>query len=654
MELDKVFIVDIECNGFLDSLDFLHVMSVGWITNEGLQIKSTPKDEKAKKDAVKKVFENPNNTIVGHYFLGFDIRALKKIYPDIDYKATIIDTLPISWYLYNERSSHGLESWGEDLGTKKEEVSDEEWKNLSYERAVERCESDVKINTSLWVKSLKLLRELYGNDEEIKSKIKLLNYKIELQVIQEENRILLDVEQCEKNLEILEKIIKEKVETLKEIMPKIPKIVKRTKPKNCLKKDGSKSVAGERWFTLLKMGGLPEEYEGEVEEIVDWETPNPQSTKQVKDFLFSRNWKPKLFKPGANGDVPQLRDDNKNLCKSIVKMFDEFPELEALQGLSVAQHRASYLKAFLETRDENDMVTASWRSIAKTWRCKHVKPIVNLPSNNSQYGEYVRSVLVAPKGKIFVNADLSSLEDKTKQCCIYNLDPKYVEELNVPGYDAHIAIGLQGGFISQAEAEFFKWYKKEDKSRKDLDFPESFNAYSDEELSEQFARISKVRKNAKIANYSCTYGASAKKIAESGDMTLKEGEALHKAFWDKNWSVRKFADNAKVKNVDGRNWIYNPFSRTWLLLTSDHIKFSAINQNYGAYIFDLWVFFMIQQGVKPIMSIHDEISFYINEGEEEKTKKVVQNAIDKVNKVMNMPIKFEAEPEFAKSYGDVH
>jgi hypothetical protein len=44
---------------------------------------------------------------------------------------------------------------------------------------------------------------------------------------------------------------------------------------------------------------------------------------------------------------------------------------------------------------------------------KHVKPIVNLPGNESQYGDLIRSAC-APKGKVFVNADLSSLEDKDK------------------------------------------------------------------------------------------------------------------------------------------------------------------------------------------------------------------------------------------------
>jgi hypothetical protein len=116
----------------------------------------------------------------------------------------------------------------------------------------------------------------------------------------------------------------------------------------------------------------------------------------------------------------------------------------------------------------------------------------------------------------------------------------------------------------------------------------------------------------------------------------------------------KLEDSFKTKFADGREWIYSPFSKTWLILTAQHIKFSAVNQNFGAKVFDLWVYFLIQEGVKPIMSMHDEVSWYIDEGQEKETEKLVKRAIDKVNRIFNHPIKFEAEPEFAKSYGDVH
>lgn len=650
MDLNRVFIVDIETKGLLDEINDssdLHVLSVGWKVEGSWRIKSTNKYED-----INKLFSNPDNVIAGHFFLGYDLPALKKMFPSICFKAHIIDTLPLSYYLYNDRSSHGLEDWGVELGFEKVKVDKSEWKTLTYEKAVERCERDVLINGLLWDRQLKLLRDLYEKDEFIISPIKRANFKMTLLHIQECNKIKLDVDRCKKNLSYLEGIIKEKEEQLNSVMPKIPNIVLRNKPKSLYKKDGSLSVAGENWKKLTEGCGLSIDYEGSIKEVISYTEPNCQSTKQMKDFLISKGWKPKLFKDGANGKVPQLRDDNKELCSSIKSLIKEVPELEALDGLSVAQHRAGYLKAFLSTMTEDGYVTASWSGMAKTWRVKHNKPIVNLPSNNSQYGDLVRSCLIAPEGKIFVNADLSSLEDKTKQCCIYPYDPKYVETLNTPGYDAHLKIAELGNFMSEDEIKFFKWYKDKDRDRKHL--PESFKVYSDEELSEQFNRLTKVRHTCKTTNYSATYSASAKKIAETAGVPLKVGEALHKTYWDLNWSVKKFTENLEVKVVDSRNWIYNPFTKLWLILTADHIKFSATNQNFGACVFDLFLWYLVQEGVKPIMTVHDELSFYIDEGQEDWARKVIKESMDKVNKAFNQPIKFESEPEFAKSYGDVH
>lgn len=652
INLDSVFVADIETKGLLheiyDASDF-HVLSVGYKVKDKWHIKSTNREED-----IKKVFENPNNVVVGHFFLGYDIPALKKLFPNVQFNATIIDTLALSQYLYNERASHGLESWGVDLGFGKVAISESEWKELTYEKAVERCEGDVVINYLLWDKMLKLLRELYGSDEKIIPVLMNANFKIIVGHVQSENPIKLDVEQCKKNLEYLEGIIAEKTEELKTIMSKVAKKAIRKKPKNPFRKDGSLSKAGEKWFGMLEQMGLPEDYEGEIEEIIGYDEPNPQSTQQVKDYLLSKGWVPKIFKDGANGKVPQLRDDDKNLCSSILKLVEKFPELQALDGLSVAQHRAGYLKAFLETMDENGYVTAGFSGTAKTWRSKHRKPIVNLPSNSSTYGELVRSVLIAPEGKVFVNADLDSLEDKTKQAGIIDLDPDYVNQLNVPGYDAHLSIALKAGFMTEDEVAFFRWYKKKGKSREDEGLPESFKGLTDEEMSEAFEHLSKVRKGAKVTNYSCTYSASPKKIAETADMPLKEAQKFHKAFWDVNWSIKKLTDSFETKVVDGRKWIYSPFTKLWLLLTAEHIKFSAVNQNFGSKVFDLFLYYLMDMGVKPIMTMHDELSWYINEGEEEEAERMVKEAMDKVNQYFNLPIKFESAPEFAKSYGGLH
>jgi hypothetical protein len=649
-DLDNALIVDIETRGLLSVLkskEDLHVMSVGWKSNGKWNIKSTNKEED-----IAKIFENPNNTIVGHFFIAYDLPALKIMFPNINFKAKIIDSLALSHYLANDRLKHGLEDYGIEFGYEKVKISEEEWENLTYEKAEERCRRDIQINCILWDKQLTLLRELYETDDEIYSPIARCNFKMELLHIQENNRIKLDVGLCKKNLAFLEDIIAEKEKELNSILPTIKNIATRKRPAKLYKADGKISSAGEKWFSMTKQLNLSEDYDGDINEVVSESPPNCQSTKQMKDYLFSKGWKPKLFKDGANGKVPQLRDDNKELCSSIKELIKTVPELESLDGLSVAQHRAGYLKAFLDTMNEDGYVKAGWSGMAKTFRVKHNKPIVNLPSNNSQYGDLVRSCLIAPEGMLFANADLSSLEDKTKQCCIYPYDPTYVETLNTPGYDAHLRIAELGNFMSDDEIRFFKWYKQKDKDIKHL--PESFKVYDELELTEQFNRLSKVRHTCKTTNYSATYSASAKKIAETAGVPLKIGQALHKTYWDLNWSVKKFTEDLKVKTVDGRNWIYNPFTKLWLLLTADHIKFSATNQNFGACVFDTFLWYLVQAGIKPIMNIHDELSFYIKVGQEDWARKVIKESMDKVNVIFNQPISFESEPEFATSYGNVH
>jgi len=217
MDLDNVIVADIETNSLLEGLTKLHVLSVGWKNKDGKwQIKSTNKEED-----IAKVFSNPNNTVVGHYFKGFDLIAIQRLYPNIEIKAKIIDTLPISWYLYNERASHGLDSWGETLGFAKVKIEDSQWENLSYELAVERWEGDVNINIILREKCLKLLRELYNSDEEILPVIRRLNFKIELQHIQSENKIKVDVDLCKKNLALLDAVIKDKTKEVEAILYRV-------------------------------------------------------------------------------------------------------------------------------------------------------------------------------------------------------------------------------------------------------------------------------------------------------------------------------------------------------------------------------------------------------------------------------------------------
>jgi hypothetical protein len=667
MNLDKVFVSDIESIGYLDELksfEDLHVLSCCYLNSEGKwDIKSTKE-----KSAIQTLLGNPNNTVLFHNGVCYDKPALEIM--GIKFKAEIIDTLVLSQYLYSERDKHGLESWGDFFNVPKPKITD--WKNLSYDEYRVRCEEDCKINTNLWVMILTYLRELYETDEEIINLIKYLNHKAYMLHLQDRNPILIDVPQCEKNLAYLESIIKEKEDELNSIMPKTPIKSKRIKPKKLYNKDGSLSEVAKKWKMITDKINQPIEYDGKVEVITGWVEPNCQSSTQMKRFLLDSGWIPTMFKDGANGKVAQLRDDDKNLCPNIEKLIEQKPQLESLNGLSRAQHRAGYLKSMLKHVDENGYAKAWAHAFTRTLRLKHVAPFVNLPKPNTQYGELVRSVMIAPKGYVCFGADLSSIEDKCKQISIFQLDRPYVESMNSKGWDAHLTLGLKAGMFTEDEVQFYKWYNNKEKEENIYTCPDSLIDLTEEDMLETFHVLSKKRSTSKTANYALTYGCGVAKLMESTELPRKDAEKLHKGYHDINWSVKKFAETRIVKTIIGKNWlrvdkkagglievnetkwIWNEYSKLWLFLKNDKDRFAACNSNFGVKVFDVWSWFLIQGGIKFSYQAHDEQFWYCPESEVDNHIKIIEFAIKKTNDVFNPPIPLECDYKIGENYSKVH
>lgn len=132
IDLDNVYVGDCECDGFIDEATKIHTFGIGWKSDGIWQIKDTPDY-----DNMIKVLTNPNNVIVFHNGYLFDSVILSKIL-NIEIKAEIIDTLPISWVLFPNRIKEGkrwgLGSFATDYGFKKPEVNDDEWSGLSSDK----------------------------------------------------------------------------------------------------------------------------------------------------------------------------------------------------------------------------------------------------------------------------------------------------------------------------------------------------------------------------------------------------------------------------------------------------------------------------------------------------------------------------------------
>ena len=671
MDLDNVLIGDIETTGFIEDMkgleSDLHVLGIAYLDSDK---KWNVKTTKNKVD-VKKVFENPNNTIVGHNFFMFDVPALEKIFKDINIQATILDSLLVAWYIepnrIKEGKKYGLGNYGEEFGVKKPEI--ESWTGLTYEEYAHRVTEDCKINTNLWVKHLSMLRELYENDDDrIKSLLKFLMTKGKVYKMHQDNPLTLNVEQCEKNLLLFDEMIKERVDKLKTVMPKISVDIIRTKPKSIHKANGELSVAGERWMKLIKGCNLKDDYDGEIKEVLKYEDANPQSPVQVKDWLFSLGWIPEIFNETKNtkGElkkIPQTKDKEKNLCKSIIKLSEAIPEIRELTDLSLLQHRRGYFTGFMRDKIRGNKIVADIGGFTNTLRIRH-RILVNLIKPSAPYGEYVRSLLTPPEGEVMIGADVSALESITRNNFVYDIDRKFVEDQSHPFYDPHLEICEIAGLMSEAEVYFYKWWKEKRKNpnitleelgKVPEDFQFILDSYkTDEEKIEFHYKLDKKRHSGKQTNYSSMYGIGKDKLAKELKITTKESAKLIDAYWIKNKCVRTFSESCETKTVGGQLWVKNPLNTYYYSLRSEKDIFSTINQGTGDYIFTLWQHNLMNMGVKLYAGFHDEIVTCCKPEDCEVVIVKLKRAMELVNKQLKLKVPVGIDYKIGSTYAEVH
>ena len=613
-----MYIFDIETDGLASTK--IHVLSY---SIPGSDLVHSIYDYDAMRD-----FLYHAGTLIGHNIIGFDIPELERILNISLSHLKLIDTLAVSWYLYPERTKHGLETWGDTFNVVKPVIKD--WENLSIEEYTHRCEEDVKINKRLWVKARADLMRIYQSEEEMLRLLDYLSFKMTCAKDQEKLRWKLDVVKAQELNDQWSEEINNKKQALADAMPKVPIIKEYKKPKVMYRKDGSLSALGQQWCSLLEQNRLPQETQS-FNLTIGYEDGNPSSTHQIKDWLHSLGWKPRTFKFVRNKDgqersIEQVRK-NGQLCDSVTDMIEDFPFLGLLEGYTVLQHRLAIIKSFLKNHRDGYLV-ASIGGLTNTLRFKHRDPLVNLPGVSAAYGADIRGCLTCPEGYTLCGSDMVSLEDTTKRHYMYDHDPEYVKEMCKPGFDPHLDLAKHNGAVTQ----------------EDID---AYNSGNKPELKA-------VRKNYKVTNYSATYGVGASKLSRELGVNVKQAKSLLDGFWRRNWAINSVAKSLQVRTLGDKMWLKNPVSGFWYSLRSDKDRFSTLNQGTGVYCFDTWVRHCKESGVQVIGQFHDEIIALIPEGSEGQTEDTLKTAISDTNSVVNLNIPLEVDVQFGKTYADIH
>lgn len=613
--------------------------------------------------------------LVMHNSIAYDDNALKFFGYDTS-NIHYVDTLALSWYLDINRPKHGLQSYGIEANVPKPEIKD--WEDLTQEDYDHRVLEDVRIQQYVYNKLKGRFEELYGKMSDYEfcthKVVKYLNFKMVQLAEQQNTKFRIDVPRTKMLIEKFTAELDEKMVGLIAVMPKVPVLNKHTAPKKPFKQDGSLSATGLKWKAITEANSVPFDYDGELTSIKGYDEPNPQSSKQVKDWLHSFGWQPATFRyvkedDGSERKIEQvyIQGSGGAICSSIEDLAKAIPEVEHLVGVGVIKHRIGVLNGILDSLIFDEYIEASAGGFTNTLRLKHRRPYTNIPSTRALYGKEIRSCFIAKEGMVLTGSDLASLENNIKFNLQLPYDRKGVESQLADDYDPHLEIATQGGLITEAQVSFYKIEKE--------GFPA--NKYPESEELKNLLELGKIEKKSKVdefygirakgksSNYALQYNAFPKTIARTAKIPLKVATDLFDAYKRLNWSIDVIAKSHETKKTSFGTFQKNKFNNMWYYLKNPNDSFSTGVQGSSSYVFDLWLanIFKLrdsgkydfgERGISLVGQTHDDCVLEHEKGYEKQAKALLEEAVGLVNKMMKVELPFSIDVQSGTDFSQIH
>lgn len=347
-------------------------------------------------------YVEPEDTLIGHNIIGFDLPVLKKLWNLKTNSNPLRDTLIMSRLLNPVlEKGHSLDSWGVRLGLKKGDFSDFDG-GLS-DSMVEYCIQDVEITHALFTHLNSSLLD-WGQSVDLEHEVATVVKK------QEINGFKLDVPKCMTMLSDWQQSLIDIEEELQQVFQPITterysdKTGKRLKDK----------------VTVF----------------------NPGSRKQIAERLMSLGWKPR--KHTEKGSV---------IVDEKVLQTVRIPQAKPILRYLLLQKRVAQVKSWVENVSERGRVHCQVRTNgAITGRMTHSKPnLAQVPRVGTEYGEECRSVWTVEDGNVLLGADASGLE--LRMLAHYMDDSTYTKEI-LSG-DIHTANMKAAGLTDRDQAKTF-------------------------------------------------------------------------------------------------------------------------------------------------------------------------------------------------------
>lgn len=357
---------DIETDGLLDEMTKIHcIVAINPDTGE---------EHVFRPHQVSKgiALLNTASELIGHNIIGFDIPAIRKLYPHFNPPGTILDTLIMcrlhrpdlkdsdhAMYAAGKFPAHlinrqSLESWGWRLGTKKSEFGKTaDWTTFT-EQMLAYCAQDVRVNVELW--HFLERQRLAPTSIELENRLATIIQDQEFAGFnfEKEGALKLQLELMNKADEItrrLRDVFKPWFPRRASLVTKTSRAVKMTEYSNLVTLPRFSEKTGK---PLKPYVGPPLNTHTEGAEFTPIKLTefNPGSREHVADRLqHVYGWKPTKFTAGGAGKEPKVQIDesilealpNKLVPKSVKDDLIAFYAVNKILGM-VGQGAQSWLR----------------------------------------------------------------------------------------------------------------------------------------------------------------------------------------------------------------------------------------------------------------------------------------------------------------------
>ena len=342
--------------------------------------------------------------IVGHNIIGFDLQAIKKVYPSWNPKGLVRDTFVLTRLMWphieevdhpraakgvfpkNLIGNHSLEAWGHRIGEYKGDFKGP-WTHWSPEMQ-EYCEQDVEVTHKLWLR-IEKEAEAWGvplldpNPPPRKDCIELEHRVAEIVEMVQRHGWRFDRKRATELVATLTARKQELTEQLLQTFP--PKVVSTV----IVPKVNNRKLGYVKGVPFTKTKLIPF---------------NPGSRQQVAERLQELGWKPKDF--GKDG-VPTVDETVlTSLPYPEAKLLAEYFMVEKRLG-QIANGKEAWLRHERNGRIHGRINSGG----AHTGRMTHSSPnIAQVPGNHAPYGEECRACFTADEGYVLVGCDADALE----------------------------------------------------------------------------------------------------------------------------------------------------------------------------------------------------------------------------------------------------